>query len=64
MSGGIKSERTDPLGHEKAERALVLYEQGMTRTQIAERLGLRPNHVGGYLQRARQRREKAKEMAE
>lgn len=42
----------------KADRALVLLEQGLTRPQIAERLGVTPAHVGGMLQRARERRER------
>jgi DNA-binding transcriptional regulator LsrR (DeoR family) len=42
----------------KADRALELFEQGIKPAVIAERLGVRPTHVGGMLQRARQRREK------
>ncbi len=49
---------------DRADRALELYEQGIRQGVIAERLGVRPSHVSGMLQRARQRREKAKEAAE
>lgn len=45
----------------KADRALVLLEQGLTRPQIAERLGVTPAHVGGMLQRARERRQRVAE---
>jgi DNA-binding transcriptional regulator LsrR (DeoR family) len=48
----------------KADRALELYERGISRSIIAERLGVRPSHISGMLQRARQRREKAKEGVE
>lgn len=43
---------------QKAERALQLHEQGISRAIIAERLGVRHDHVGGMIQRARQRRER------
>ena len=43
----------------KAERALELHERGLKPAQIAERLGTKPGHVGGMIQRARQRRERA-----
>ena len=43
------------------DRALELYEKGIKQAVIAERLGVRPTHVGGMLQRARQRREKLRE---
>jgi DNA-binding transcriptional regulator LsrR (DeoR family) len=43
----------------KADRALKLYEQGVTRAQLAERLCVNPKNMTGMLQRARQRREKA-----
>jgi DNA-binding transcriptional regulator LsrR (DeoR family) len=42
----------------KADRALKLYEQGLTRAQLAERLCVNPKNMTGMLQRARQRREK------
>jgi len=42
----------------KADRALKLYEQGLTRAQIAERLCVRPDSVKGMLDRAKQRRAK------
>jgi DNA-binding transcriptional regulator LsrR (DeoR family) len=48
----------------KADRALELFEKGIKPAVIAERLGVRPTHVGGMLQRARQRREKAREAVE
>jgi DNA-binding transcriptional regulator LsrR (DeoR family) len=40
----------------KADRALKLYEQGLTRAQLAERLSVNPKNMTGMLQRARQRR--------
>ena len=43
----------------KADRALQLLEQGLTRAQLAERLCVNPKNMTGMLQRARQRREKA-----
>ena len=49
---------------DKADRALKLYEQGIRQGVIAERLGVDPARVSGMLQRARQRREKAKEAVE
>jgi DNA-binding transcriptional regulator LsrR (DeoR family) len=52
------------FGQSKADRALELYERGLKPFVIAERLGISQSHVQGMLQRARQRREKAKEMAE
>ena len=42
----------------KADRALKLHEQGLTRAQIAERLCVKPNSVKGMLERAKQRRAK------
>jgi DNA-binding transcriptional regulator LsrR (DeoR family) len=48
----------------RADRALELYEKGIRQGVIAERLGVNPSHVSGLLQRARQRREKAKEGVE
>jgi DNA-binding transcriptional regulator LsrR (DeoR family) len=43
----------------KADRALQLHEQGLTRAQLAERLCVNPKNMTGMLQRARQRRQKA-----
>jgi len=43
----------------KADRALKLYEQGLTRAQLAERLSVNPKNITGMLQRAKQRRQKA-----
>ena len=43
----------------KADRALQLHEQGLTRAQLAELLCVNPKNMTGMLQRARQRREKA-----
>jgi hypothetical protein len=43
----------------KADRALKLYEQGLTRAQLAERLSVNPKNMTWMLQRARQRRQKA-----
>jgi DNA-binding transcriptional regulator LsrR (DeoR family) len=40
----------------KADKALKLHEQGLTRAQIAERLGVKPANMTGMLQRAKQRR--------
>jgi DNA-binding transcriptional regulator LsrR (DeoR family) len=48
---------------DKADRALHLFEGGLDRGLIAERLGVPPKNLGGMLQRARQRRER-KEAAE
>jgi hypothetical protein len=42
----------------KADRALKLHEQGLTRAQIAERLCVKPDSVRGMLDRAKQRRAK------
>jgi DNA-binding transcriptional regulator LsrR (DeoR family) len=42
----------------KADRALKLHEQRLTRAQIAERLCVKPNSVKGMLDRAKQRRAK------
>ncbi len=47
----------------KADRALKLHEQGLTRAQLAERLCVNPKNMTGMLQRARQRREKVGGMA-
>jgi orotate phosphoribosyltransferase-like protein len=48
---------------EKADRALELHDKGLSRGEIAERLGVRPTNVAGMLQRAKQRRERAQEQA-
>jgi DNA-binding transcriptional regulator LsrR (DeoR family) len=48
----------------KADRALKLHEQGLTRAQLAERLGLKPQNINGMLQRAKHRRDKAGEAVE
>lgn len=48
---------------DKGDRALALHEQGLSRSTIAERLCVKPTNVAGMIQRARQRREKAKEQA-
>jgi DNA-binding transcriptional regulator LsrR (DeoR family) len=48
----------------KADRALTLHEQGLTRAQLAERLGLKPQNINGMLQRAKHRRDKAEENGE
>lgn len=45
---------------EKGDRALELFEKGLKRGEIAERLGVSPHNVSGMLQRARARRERAK----
>jgi Mn-dependent DtxR family transcriptional regulator len=42
----------------KADRALVLHEQGLTSAQLAERLCVKPDSVKGMLDRAKQRRAK------
>jgi orotate phosphoribosyltransferase-like protein len=42
----------------KADRALKLHEQGLTRAQIAERLCVKPDSVKGMLDRAKRRRAK------
>jgi len=46
----------------KADRALELYEQGIPRGMIAERLCVSPSNIAGMLQRARQRREKISQV--
>lgn len=51
----------DHFAAEKADRALVLHDQGLCRSEIAERLGVKPANVSGMLQRAKQRRERAAE---
>jgi transcriptional regulator len=43
----------------KADRALKLLEQGLTRAQLAERLCVKPQNISGMLQRAKHRRNKA-----
>jgi transcriptional regulator len=45
----------------KADRALNLHEQGLTRAELAERLCVKPQNISGMLQRARHRRDKAGE---
>jgi hypothetical protein len=47
------------IGRDKADKALELSEKGISPTVIAERLGVRPQHIFGMIQRAKQRREKA-----
>jgi hypothetical protein len=47
----------------KADRALKLQEQGLTRAQIAERLCVKPGSVKGMLDRAKQRRRIKMSMA-
>lgn len=48
----------DRNGQEKGDRALALYEKGLSPSAIGERLGVPARHVQGMIQRARQRREK------
>ncbi|MGA2997848.1 hypothetical protein [Bradyrhizobium sp.] len=48
----------------KADRALKLHEQGLTRAQLAERLCVKPQNITGMLQRAKHRRDKAGEAME
>jgi DNA-binding transcriptional regulator LsrR (DeoR family) len=48
----------------KADRALKLHEQGLTRPQLAERLCVNPQSITGMLQRAKRRRDKAGEAAD
>ena len=48
----------------KADRALKLHEQGLTRPQLAERLCVNPHSINGMLQRAKRRRDKAGEAAD
>ena len=48
----------------KADRALKLHEQGLTRAQLAERLCVKPQNINGMLQRAKHRRDKAGEALE
>ena len=42
----------------KADRALKLHEQGLTRAQIAERLCVKPDSVKGMLDQTKRRRAK------
>lgn len=50
------------FAQEKGDKALKLFEQdGLDRSQIAERLGVKPVNVPGMIQRARQRREREKQ---
>jgi hypothetical protein len=44
---------------EKADRALLLHEQGISRAAIAGRLCVKPASLNGMLGRAKQRRDKA-----
>jgi transcriptional regulator len=53
----MSRERGD-IARDLADRALDLHEKGLSQSAIAERLGVRPNNVGGMIERARQRREK------
>jgi hypothetical protein len=46
------------FGAEKADRALVFHEQGMSRATIAERLCVRPIKAKRMIEQAKQRREK------
>jgi DNA-binding transcriptional regulator LsrR (DeoR family) len=48
----------------KADRALKLHEQGLTRAQLAERLCVKPQNINGMLQRAKHRRDKAGEAVQ
>jgi hypothetical protein len=48
----------------KADRALKLLEQGLSRAQLAERLCVKPQNINGMLQRAKRRRDKAGEAVE
>jgi hypothetical protein len=53
----IKQERD--FGAEKADRALVLHDQGISRATIAGRLCVKPASLNGMLGRAKQRRDEA-----
>lgn len=46
----------DHFAAEKADKALVLRDQGLSRSEIAERLGVKPSNIAGMIQRAKQRR--------
>lgn len=49
----------------KGDKALLLWERDrLPYSAIAERLCVKPHNVAGMIQRARQRREKAKETSE
>jgi DNA-binding transcriptional regulator LsrR (DeoR family) len=48
----------------KADRALKLHEEGLTRAQLAERLCVKPQNINGMLQRAKHRRDKTGEAVE
>jgi DNA-binding transcriptional regulator LsrR (DeoR family) len=48
----------------KADRALKLHEQGLTRPQLVERLSVKPQSINGMLQRAKRRRDKAAEAVD
>jgi transcriptional regulator len=58
------SRDTVRMAAEAADRALELYEQGISRAAIAERLRVSPKNVSGMMERARARREKAKQEQE
>lgn len=45
----------------KSDRALALFEKGLTTSQIAERLGVAQNNISAMLRHARKRREKVTE---
>lgn len=48
----------------KADKALTLRDAGLSYSAIAERLCVKPCNIAGMIQRAQQRRAKAKEAAE
>jgi hypothetical protein len=55
---GRMTKRDRDFGAEKADRALVLHEQGISRATIAGRLCVRPVRVEGIIKQAEKRREK------
>lgn len=48
----------------RGDRALALFEQGLTKTAICERLGMSIGHIGGIIEKAKQRRSQPKPAEE
>jgi lambda repressor-like predicted transcriptional regulator len=52
------------IARDKADRALALQKQGLSRAQIAERLGMNAQDLSNMLQRAKMRAERAAKLGE